>query len=179
MWTLHKEKSMTTKEYLKLDPVKDKEKIQEFNKDLVKKYPWLIPGRSDEDPIPEDYDYTWMDSMPQGWRIAFGDDLLKELDSILRKYECQDSYYILQVKEKYGGLRWYDNGIYGEGYDDYWKCMDKYEQLSYKTCIVCGKPAKYMTRGWIIPICRDCAKEKYKGQKLDPIEEEEENEQGE
>ena len=59
---------MTTEEYLKLDFKKDRRKIQKFNKDLVKKYPWLIPGSSEEDPIPKDYDYdyTWMDSMPQG-----------------------------------------------------------------------------------------------------------------
>lgn len=166
---------MTTEEYLKLDPKKDKRRIQKFNKDLVKKYPWLIPGRSDEDPIPEDYDYayTWMDSMPQGWRIAFGDDLLEELDTILRKYECRDSYYIIQIKEKYGGLRWYDDGICSESYEDYGKCMDKYEQLSYNTCIACGKPAEYTTRGWVVPICGDCAQEKYKGQKFDLIKGEE------
>ena len=169
---------MTTEKYLKLDFKKDRRKIQKFNKDLVKKYPWLIPGSSEEDPIPKDYDYThtWMDSMPQGWRIAFGDDLLEELDSILRKYNYQDSYYILQIKEKYGGLRWYDSCICSEGYEDYRKCMDKYEQLSYKTCVICGKPAEYLTKGWIVPICGKCAEEKYKGWELTPIEGEEDGE---
>ena len=48
--------------------------------------------------------------------------------------------------------------------------MDKYEQLSYKTCVICGKPAEYLTKGWIVPVCRNCAEEKYKGWELAPIE---------
>ena len=54
--------------------------------------------------------------------------------------------------------------------------MDKYEQLSYETCIICGKPAEYMTKGWIVPICRNCAEEKYKGWELAPIEGDDDNE---
>ena len=78
---------------------------------------------------------------------------------------------LLLFKEKFGGLRWYDNGFPTEGYEEYKEWLDKYEELSYKTCIDCGKPAKYFTRGWITPICEDCAKEyEYTEKQLSPIE---------
>ena len=32
----------------------------------------------------------------------------------------------------------------------------KYEDLSYKTCISCGKPATKISKGWISPYCDDC-----------------------
>jgi hypothetical protein len=37
--------------------------------------------------------------------------------------------------------------------------INKYEKLSYKTCIMCGKPAKYITEGWISPYCENCIKD--------------------
>ena len=37
--------------------------------------------------------------------------------------------------------------------------IDKYEDLSSITCINCGKPAKYITTGWICPYCEDCISE--------------------
>ena len=37
--------------------------------------------------------------------------------------------------------------------------VSKYEELSEKICIQCGKPAKYMSLGWISHWCEDCAKE--------------------
>ena len=44
------------------------------------------------------------------------------------------------------------------------------EDSSFTTCIVCGKPAEYLTKGWVLPICRSCAKElKYQEGSLSPI----------
>ena len=34
--------------------------------------------------------------------------------------------------------------------------LDKYEELSFKTCIFCGEPATQMTTGWILPVCDSC-----------------------
>ena len=39
----------------------------------------------------------------------------------------------MQIKEKYGGLRWYDNGFPKEGYEEYKDWLYKYEDLSFKT----------------------------------------------
>ena len=137
------------------------EEIKQKNKELLEKYPWLYPVSEYTGKPLENYDYsfTWMDDIPLGWNIAFGKQMVEELGALLEKYNYQDEYSICQIKEKFGGLRWYDNGFPTEGYEEYKEWLDKYEELSYKTCIDCGKPAKYFTRGWITPICEDCAKE--------------------
>ena len=31
--------------------------------------------------------------------------------------------------------------------------VEKYEQISTHTCVVCGKEATKMTTGWIMPVC--------------------------
>ena len=36
------------------------------------------------------------------------------------------------------------------------KIIPKYEELSYHTCINCGKPATKRSTGWICPYCDDC-----------------------
>ena len=149
------------------------EEIKQKNKELLEKYPWLYPVSEYTGKPLENYDYsfTWMDDIPLGWNIAFGKQMVEELGALLEKYNYQDEYNICQIKEKFGGLRWYDNGFPTEGYEEYKEWLDKYEELSFKTCIDCGKPAKYFTRGWITPICEDCAKEyEYTEKQLSPIE---------
>ena len=149
------------------------EEIKQENKELLEKYPWLYPVSEYTGKPRENYDYsfTWMDDIPLGWNIAFGKQMVEELEALLEKYNYQDEYSICQIKEKFGGLRWYDNGFPTEGYEEYKEWLDKYEELSFKTCIDCGKPAKYFTRGWITPICEDCAKEyEYTEKQLSPIE---------
>ena len=149
------------------------EEIKQKNKELLEKYPWLYPVSEYTGKPLENYDYsfTWMDDIPLGWNIAFGKQMVEELGALLEKYNYQDEYSIFQIKEKFGGLRWYDNGFPTEGYEEYKEWLDKYEELSFKTCIDCGKPAKYFTRGWITPICEDCAEEyEYTEKQLSPIE---------
>ena len=135
--------------------------IEEYNKDLLEKYPWLTPynvwtGEPLED---YDYEYTLADDIPRGWRIAFGDQMIEELDQLLKKYNLEKEYRIVQIKEKFGGLRWYDNGFPEEGYKEYTDWLHKYEDLSFRTCIRCGKPAIGLTKGWIMPLCKDCMKD--------------------
>lgn len=97
--------------------------------------------------------YTELDSMETGWRKAFGIQMCKEIKAALKKNHCLYKYRITDIKEKFGGLRWYDAGAPKEVYD----IITKYEQISYHTCIMCGKPATYISRGWISPYCSDCA----------------------
>ena len=51
-----------------------------------------------------------LDAMDNGWLKAFGIQLCKELRAELIKSKFLFNYRISQIKEKYGGLRWYDNG---------------------------------------------------------------------
>lgn len=166
---------ITTEKYLKIrysDEEQDLVDIKEYNKVLLEKYPWLTPHNVWTGKILEDFDYerTWADDIPYGWRLAFGDQMIEELDQLLKKYNIEKEYYLLQIKEKFGGLRWYDNGFPKDGFSEYENWLNKYEELSFRTCINCGKPAIGFTRGWITPLCKECMKD----QKYDPIEDDNE-----
>ena len=153
------------------------EEVKRRNKELCERYPFLIPhnrwsgkriteaqdggywpGSPEE--IPEyDWEYTELDDMPDGWRIAFGEQLCEDLKRELLAAGGQkalEDYMVVQIKEKYGYLRWYDNGCTERWYRE---ILPKYEALSERTCLHCGKPAKFISAGWISPWCEDCAKE--------------------
>lgn len=82
-----------------------------------------------------------------------------ELKEILEKHNYLNEFRFSQIKEKWGSLRIYDNGAPEEAYDEIEAWKSKYEELSEKFCIQCGKPAKYISIGWISPWCESCAKE--------------------
>ena len=57
-----------------------------------------------------------------------------------------------QVKEKFGGLRFYMT----HGDDEIYKLVNEAEALSYKICEGCGKPAEKRDGHWIYTSCDDC-----------------------
>lgn len=103
--------------------------------------------------------YTELDSMDKGWREAFGMNFCKDLRKALIRtggYKLLFRFRILQIKEKYGRLE-----VYCVGYnDEINKVISKYSKLSEKTCIRCGKPATWISKGWISPYCDDCVPDK-------------------
>jgi hypothetical protein len=129
----------------------------EENKKLCEKYPFLIVKNRWTGKTPEDYDYSWteIDDIPHGWFNAFGMQMVEELNNALGKNA--ENYFITQIKEKYGSLRWYDNGCTEEGY----KVIKKYARLSEVTCIRCGQPATKISSGWISPYCDEHFDEKW------------------
>lgn len=132
----------------------DKLLIEE-NKKLIEKYPFLIPRNAFSGKVVKDYDYSWteLDAMPDGWRKAFGLLLCEDIMKILTKHNMVDSYRILQIKEKYGTLRWYDNGAPKELHS----LLNKYEHISEYVCIECGKVnVPVYDDGWVSPFCTDC-----------------------
>ena len=56
---------------------------------------------------------------------------------------------ICQVKEKFGGLRFYINSAS----DEVFEIIRKYESLSYKTCEVCGEKGELRKGGWYSTLC--------------------------
>ena len=231
---------MTTREYLAIYKKypssnneypgweEDLEKIKAFNKELINKYPWLLPRNrwTGEVVTGYSYDYTELDSMPNGWRVAFGDQMIEEIHQQLVKFDFVDKFRIAQIKEKWGGLRFYYEATpvgklsedytsftrkgnetlkvdwdvenyclredYSEHYISYFdrdkagmtseeideynkdaihhyrlykileKCtiqdiIEKYENLSFNICIGCGKPAEWVSKGWVSPFCTGCA----------------------
>lgn len=51
-------------------------------------------------------------------------------------------------------LRWSDSGIPKDS--KIWGIIEKYSEISYKTCINCGKSATKISTGWISPYCDNC-----------------------
>lgn len=100
---------------------------------------------------------TELDGMPIGWRKAFGLQMMKELKSALKRTHSMKVFRIMDIKEKYGELRFYCNG-YNDDIDD---IIYKYSYISRYTCISCGKPAHFISKGWISPYCRDCSGDGY------------------
>lgn len=71
----------------------------------------------------------------------------------LREGKQELTINITQIKEKFGGLRFYYNG--GDDYIDGMVRMA--ESLSYKICEYCGTTKNIgYTKGWITTICKDC-----------------------
>lgn len=136
------------------------------NRELLKKYPFLIiKNRWTGEPIdqydnydedtPDEEIATELYNMPTGWRIAFGEKICEEIQNELDKLDSKiaNDYRILQIKEKFGTLRWYSNW-YTDKMND---IIEKYERLSERTCIRCGAPATKISKGWISPWCDKCA----------------------
>ena len=124
---------------------------------LCGKYPFLIPKYEWNGEIIEDYDYisTNLDDMPDGWRKAFGEMMCEEIKQELVRCNYLNEYRILQIKEKYGELRWYDNGTPIDCKVP--EIIDKYSILSQNICIICGKPdVPIINNGWISPYCKKC-----------------------
>lgn len=148
------------------------ERTKEENRELCERYPFLIPwnrfsgkriteaqdggywpGNPTE--IPEyDYEYTELDDLPEGWVKAFGVQMCEEIRQALIEDGDLERWRIVQAKEKFGRCVIYDNGVKaGSRVHD---ILRKYEDISMRTCIVCGKPATQITTGWISPFCDEC-----------------------
>lgn len=121
------------------------------NEELIKRYPFLS--------VEGEIEYTLLDEMPIGWRKAFGEKMCEEIALILRKGNYLNDYVVLQIKEKYGELRWYSGGVPENIYDALHEVIEKYTKISRKTCIRCGAPATKISKGWISPWCNRCADE--------------------
>ena len=103
------------------------------------------------------------------WGFECGDgwfDLIyklsKDLMAVSKKVRA------VQVKEKFGGLRFYFSysGNVTKATDDkVWKLIGTAEDESYKTCEYCGsKENVKQTPGWIITLCGDCMINRIKGE---------------
>jgi hypothetical protein len=106
-----------------------------------------------------------------GWGFSHGDgwyDLIDKMCEDITNLAKDTGIEIVaeQVKEKFGGLRFYYYTSYTGERDDKikeieQKISDRINQAeaeSYKTCEVCGKPGKPNSKGWITTLCKECEK---------------------
>ena len=130
---------------------KTREEIIEKNKQLAKEFPFIIP-RDYEGNLPEDYDYSYteLDFIPDGWRKRYGRLICEDIKRILG--DRANEFRFVEIKEKYGELR-IDGSIGNVELDNQ---FTKYEYLTGNTCIFCGKIGVPSTKGYILPVCREC-----------------------
>lgn len=104
--------------------------------------------------------YIEWDAVEPGWNKAFGKHYLKDLKKQLKKDKMLYSWRIMDIKEKWGCLNLYCN--YGS--EELYSLISVYEDISWNTCIKCGKPATHTRKGWISPYCEECVNkdDKYK-----------------
>jgi DNA invertase Pin-like site-specific DNA recombinase len=93
--------------------------------------------------------------MPFGFQVRDGWfhliwSLCEDLEPLVAGYEraTGQSFEVLQVKENFGGLRFYVN----EGSDPIWQRIERAEMDSLKTCEVCGKLAQH-NEVWTKTLC--------------------------
>ena len=101
------------------------------NRELVEEYPWLDVGY---EPL------TLLNMLPIGWSGLIL-DMCKEIKEELVKYDLVSKYEVVEAKEKWYGLSWYD------GLDDLspmpstiTDIVCKYEIKSKEVCMMCGAP---------------------------------------
>lgn len=117
---------------------------KELEMKLVEKYP-ILYSQYRGDPAK-----TCM-----AWGIAVGDGWYKIIDELSAKLELY-GIVAAQVKEKFGGLRFYIESCPGDIFDEVHKLIDEAESLAYKTCESCGKPGTQTKSGWIKTLCEEC-----------------------
>lgn len=71
----------------------------------------------------------------------------------------EEGVRVAQVKEKFGGLRFYTCGEVSELLKE---MIDTAEMLSYKTCECCGEPGiRRNNTYWIKTLCNTCEDKRY------------------
>lgn len=124
---------------------------RQWRKEMTKKYPYLLPRRMTDGEVSPDYDYEYLvgeRDLPDGWLQLFL-QCCEDLYEPLKRAEYLDKFRFLDIKEKYGAMRFSTCRVN----DEIFEILEKYEFLSQQVCCVCGKPATVITSGWICPYC--------------------------
>lgn len=103
--------------------------------------------------------YDFSNDVGEGW----GSLCLRTFSNIADAYSRHNidmsEFALIQIKEKFGGLRIYLGGMVEGLYEDVDNIVTNAEEESYKICEVCGKPGKLYETGWMKTLCEDHAKQ--------------------
>ena len=129
---------------------------QEEIKQLVERYPYLLPRNVWTDRVPEDYNYTYMIGLelPDGWRKLFF-QMCEDIRQPLIDTDYLNEFRFSQVKEKYNRMECYNFGAP----EVVQEIIDKYSVMAGYVCTRCGKPATCETQGYFASFCDDCWKD--------------------
>lgn len=116
---------------------------RELEEKLVKKYPKLFRNYRGD---PRQTCMAWGMTCGDGWY-----NLIDELCSKLEPFGLTAA----QVKEKFGGLRFYIEGCPSDKFEEIYKYIGEAEKKSVETCEVCGKPGEVRGGSWLRCLCDD------------------------
>lgn len=104
--------------------------------------------------LSEDWPYLLFDGKPyplevgEGWHSLVAETFKKIVDIYRKKNVPLEWFSVMQIKEKFGGLRIYTGALPASVYDDVDRIIDEAEKKSVTICEVCGEPGKLITTGW-------------------------------
>jgi hypothetical protein len=123
---------------------------KELDEKLCKEFPLLYCGR-----------YADKQTTCMCWGFAIGDgwydiiyDLSSKLEPLIAEMSEDGRPRASQVKEKFGGLRFYMSSET----DEMSKLISEAESASYITCEKCGAPGEQRGGGWVKTLCDECNK---------------------
>jgi hypothetical protein len=121
----------------------------ELDKKLCADYPALYRQRN----LPMDQTCMCWGFPGDGWYT-----LINELSRQLTEYATENKITIevAQVKEKFGTLSFYIDGVPKRHYDEVNSLIGVAEAASAKICERCGKPGKVAGTGWLKCLCPKC-----------------------
>lgn len=113
-----------------------------------------MDDRDEESQHTLDESSSWFEC-DDGWA-----SLIAELEAKLKA--LSPDYTVSQVKEKFGGLRYYANPgeVDPETSERFYDLIREAEAKSYETCERCGRPGQLARRGgggWYKTLCPACA----------------------
>ena len=135
---------------------------EELDKKLCEKYPKIFKNRNGS---MQETCMCWGFSHDDGWYDII-DSLCASIQNHInnKRYQFREmsqedfdeehQVVAAQVKEKFGGLRFYVDG----GDDWVYGAISMAESISYRTCEVCGAPGKTRGTGWIRTTCNEHTK---------------------
>lgn len=135
---------------------------EELDKKLCEKYPKIFKNRNGS---MQETCMCWGFSHDDGWYDII-DSLCASIQNHInnKRYQFREmsqedfdeehQVVAAQVKEKFGGLRFYVDG----GDDWVYGAISMAESMSYRTCEVCGAPGKTRGTGWVRTTCDEHTK---------------------
>ena len=135
---------------------------EELDKKLCEKYPKIFKNRNGS---MQETCMCWGFSHDDGWYDII-DSLCASIQNHInnKRYQFREmsqedfdeehQVVAAQVKEKFGGLRFYVDG----GDDWVYGAISMAESISYRTCEVCGAPGKTRGTGWVRTTCDEHTK---------------------
>lgn len=124
----------------------------ELEKKMVEKFPKIF---RDVGKSPQESCMAFGCECDDGW-FDLLNELCTEIQSYLDKKKGCKQVVAAQVKEKFGGLRFYYDG----GDEQTEKFVMKAEQESEKICEMCGNKGEIGGDYWLKCLCEKCRKEK-------------------